>query len=72
MIGTGSTVAIGLGLLPVGQVPADLPAGFATVASFQSRGVRRGKRIAIAALFALPIFLGVTVGYWAVQVRPSG
>ncbi|MDX5422201.1 MAG: ZIP family metal transporter [Hymenobacteraceae bacterium] len=68
MIGTGSTVAASLGLLlAIGQVPADIPEGFATIATFKSKGVSRGKRLLLAASFAIPIFLGATVGYWAVK-----
>lgn len=68
MIGTGSTVAASLGLLlAIGQVPADIPEGFATIATFKSKGVSRGKRLLLSASFAIPIFLGATVGYWTVK-----
>ncbi|ARS38054.1 MULTISPECIES: ZIP family metal transporter [Pontibacter] len=68
MIGTGSTVAASLGLLlAIGQVPADIPEGFATIATFKSKGVKRGKRLLLSASFAIPIFLGATVGYWGVK-----
>lgn len=43
MVGTGSTVAVGLGLLlALGQVPSDVPEGFATIANFRRAcGARR-------------------------------
>ena len=72
MIGTGSTLAVGLGLLlALGQVPADIPEGFATIATFKDQGVPRRTRLLLSAAFAIPIFLGVTVGYWAVRGLPE-
>ena len=71
MIGAGSTITFGLGLLlAVGQVPADIPEGFATIATFKSKGVPRQTRLLLSLSFALPIFLGVTVGYWLVRGQP--
>ena len=68
MIGTGSTVAASLGLLlALGQVPADIPEGFATIATFKAKGISKGKRLLLSASFAIPIFLGATVGFWAVR-----
>ena len=68
MIGTGSTVSISLGLLlALGQVPADIPEGFATIATFKSKGVPKKLRYILAAGFAIPILLGATIGYWAVR-----
>ena len=72
MIGAGSTVSFSLGLLlALGQVPADIPEGFATIATFRAKGVPRRTRLLLAASFALVIFLGVTVGYWAVRSAPE-
>lgn len=72
MIDTGSTVATELGLLlALGQLPADLPEGFATIATFKNKGTSRGKRLLLSASFALPIFLGATVGYWGVRGGPE-
>lgn len=70
MIGTGSTINLSLGLLlALGQVPADIPEGFATIATFKSRGVTRPTRIILSLSFAIPIFLGASLGYWAVRGR---
>ena len=72
MIGTGSTIAVSLGLLlALGQVPADIPEGFATIANFRRAGVERRKRLLLAAAFAIPIFLGATLGYWGVRGQPE-
>ena len=68
MIGTGSTVGTSLGLLlALGQVPADIPEGFATIATFKNKGVSKKLRYTLAVAFAVPILLGATLGYWAVR-----
>lgn len=72
MIGAGSTVSLSLGLLlALGQVPADIPEGFATIATFRAKGVPRRTRLLLAASFAFVIFLGVTIGYWGVRSAPD-
>lgn len=72
MIGAGSTISFGLGLiLALGQVSADLPEGFATIASFKSTEMSRLRRVTLSASFALPTLLGATVGYWLVRGRPE-
>ena len=68
MIGTGTTVDVGLGLLlALGQTPADVPEGFAAIATFKQQGVPRARRLLLAAAFAVPIAVGVTAGYWGVR-----
>ena len=68
LIGTGSTVNPTLGLLlALGQIPADIPEGFATIATFRKRGISRRLRLLLSASFVIPIFLGATIGYWAVR-----
>lgn len=58
MVGTGSTVAVSLGLLlALGQVPADVPEGYAAIANLRDAGVRRATRLLMSAAFALPILL---------------
>ena len=72
MIGAGSTITVSLGLLlALGQVPADIPEGFATIATFRRQGVSRRTRVLLAAAFAVPVLLGATVGYWVVQGQPE-
>ena len=68
IIGTGSIIDPSLGvLLALGQVPADIPEGFATIATFKNKGVERAKRLLLSASFALPILIGTTIGYWGVR-----
>jgi ZIP family zinc transporter len=72
MIGTGVTISGSLAfLLALGQVSADVPEGFATIATFKKYSLSRTKRLLIAASFALPILIGTTVGYWAVRDAPE-
>lgn len=72
MIGTGSTLSFSLALLlALGQLPADIPEGFATIAAFKRRGIPRAKRLLLTAGFTLPILLGATIGYWAVRGQPD-
>lgn len=55
MIGGGSTLSLGLGLLlALGQVPADIPQGFATIAAFRRQGLARRTRLLLSASFAVP------------------
>lgn len=68
LIGTGATISFSLALLlALAQVPADVPEGFATIATFKRQGVPRTRRLLLSASFAIPILLGATVGYWGVR-----
>lgn len=68
MIGTGSSIDLGLGLiLALGQVSADLPEGFATIAALKRQGIPRKWRIWLALSFSIPVLLGASVGYLAVK-----
>lgn len=68
MIGTGSTLSLDLGLLlALGQVSADIPEGFATIAAFKNRGVPRSRRLLLSAAFALPLLIGASLGYWVMR-----
>jgi ZIP family zinc transporter len=68
MIGTGALLDPGLGLLlALGQTPADLPEGFATIATLRSAKVARAKRLLFTAALAVPILLGATIGHFALR-----
>lgn len=72
MIGTGTIVNPALGLLlAAGQVPADVPEGFAAVATLRRAGLSRAARLGLAAAFAIPIFIGATLGYFALRAAPE-
>lgn len=68
MLGAGSAVSPGLALLlALGQLPADLPEGFAAIASFKSAGVSRRKRLLLSASFTIPILIGAAVSFWVLR-----
>ena len=62
MIGTGALINIQLGLfVALGVVSADIPEGFANIAAFKEKGIKRNKRILLNLLASLPVLLGATV-----------
>jgi ZIP family zinc transporter len=72
LIGTGSVLSPALGLvLAAGQVPADVPEGFAAVAALRGAGVRRRTRVLLAVGFAVPVLAGATLGFWALRGAPE-
>ena len=72
MIGTATVLNPGLGLLlAMGQVPADVPEGFAAVATLRNAGISRKRRFLLSAAFAIPIFVGATLGYFALRDAPE-
>jgi ZIP family zinc transporter len=72
MIGTGTVINPALGLLlALGQMPADLPEGFAAVATMRNAGVKRRTRLLLTAGFAIPILLGAAIGYLALRGAPE-
>ncbi|MGB5951631.1 MAG: ZIP family zinc transporter [Ornithinimicrobium sp.] len=72
MIGTGSVINPALGLLlATGQVPADIPEGFAATATLKRAGFTRQTRILMAASFAIPVLLGASIGDLALRQAPE-
>jgi ZIP family zinc transporter len=68
LIGTGSAVGLGLAfVLALGQIMADIPEGFATVANFRDKGVPRTRRLLLSASFAVPVLLAAALGYWLLR-----
>lgn len=68
LIGTGSTISFELALLlTLGQLTADIPEGFATIANFKDKGVPRGRRMLLSASFALPILAGALLSYFVLR-----
>jgi ZIP family zinc transporter len=66
MVGVASTIAPQLALLlAVGQVAADVPEGFATVATLRRANVPRRARLLLGTGFALPVLAGATAGFLA-------
>jgi len=72
MVGTGATISISLGLLlALGQLPANMPEGFATIAAFKRQHLSRRRRMWLAALLSAAVPLGASVGYWLVRGQPE-
>ena len=68
LIGTGSTLSFELALLlALGQVTADVPEGFATIANFKNKGVPRRRRLLLSASFVLPILAGAMLSYFVLR-----
>jgi len=51
-------------------VSADILEGFATIAAFKERGIKRAMRILLNILASLPVLLGATLGYFLVKGQP--
>ena len=72
MIGTGTVINPALGLLlALGQVPADIPEGFASVASLRRTHMTRRTRVLMSLAFAIPIIIGAALGYFALRDAPE-
>ena len=56
-------------ILSLGQILADIPEGFATIANFRDKGVVRAKRLLISASFFLPVVGSAVVAYVALKGR---
>jgi ZIP family zinc transporter len=68
MIGVGSVVSFSLALiLAIGQLTADIPEGFATIANFKDKGQPRSRRLLLSASFLIPCLAGASVGYWLLR-----
>lgn len=68
MIGTASLINPSLGLLlALGQVPADIPEGFAAIATLKRAKVKRSQRILLSLAFGIPILLGASIGYFVLR-----
>ncbi len=71
MIGTGSLIAIQLGLLfAVGVVSADIPEGFATIAALKEKGIKKNLRILLNLSASLPVLIGAALGYLLLKGQP--
>ena len=72
MIGTGSAISSSLALaLAAGQVLADVPEGYATVANFRDKDVPRGKRILFSASFFIYVLGAALLSYFLLRSAPE-
>lgn len=68
MIGAGAAVSSSLALvLALGQVLADIPEGFATIANFRDKKVPRNKRLLLAASFAFPVLFAAVLAFFLLR-----
>lgn len=68
LIGASATVSSALALvLALGQVLADVPEGFAVIANFREKGLRKRKRLLLAASFALPVVGAAILAYFLLR-----
>ena len=68
MIGAGTAVGTSLALvLALGQVLADIPEGYATIANLRRNGVPRTRRLLLGAAFAIPVLLAATLAYYLLR-----
>lgn len=68
MIGTGSSVSTALALtLALGQVMADVPEGYATIANMKDKGIPRSRRLLLSASFALPVLIAAALAYYLLR-----
>jgi len=64
MIGSGSAVSTDLALiLALGQVMADLPEGFAVIANFRSKGMKKWTRYIVLVSFIIPVIGAALASY---------
>ncbi|HLT30579.1 MAG TPA: hypothetical protein VK013_11080 [Myxococcaceae bacterium] len=72
MIGTGAAVSSSLVfVLAAGQVLADVPEGYATVANFRDKGVARRKRLLFAGSFFIYVVGSATASYFLLRNAPE-
>ena len=72
MLGTGAAVATSLALaLAAGQVIADVPEGYATVANFRDKGVSRPQRLLLSLSFLLFVVGAALLSYLLLRSAPE-
>lgn len=68
MIGSGSAISTSMALvLASGQVLADIPEGYASIANMKENGVPRFRRILLSASFVIPVVGMAMVAYFLLR-----
>ncbi len=68
MIGVGASLGTGLALLlALGQMLADVPEGFATVANLRDKGVAQSRRMLLSLAFAVPALIAAVGAYFLLR-----
>lgn len=72
MLGSGAAVSSGLALvLAAGQVLADVPEGYATVANFREKGVPRGRRMLLSLSFFIYVIGAALLSFFLLSNSPE-
>lgn len=72
VLGAGSAVSLSLALvLASGQVLADVPEGYASIATFRANAVPRSKRLWLSASFATFSTAGAMLAYFGLRQAPE-
>ena len=72
MLGAGAAVSTSLGfVLAAGQMLADLPEGFAAIATFRANDVPRRRRILLSVSFLVPVLVAAVAAFLLLRDRPE-
>ncbi|WNK20954.1 peptidoglycan-binding protein [Halomonas piscis] len=72
LIGAGSAIAPSMALiLAAGQVLADVPEGFATIANMKDKAIPRPKRLLLLAFFIIPVLAAALLAYFVLRHQPK-
>jgi ZIP family zinc transporter len=65
LVVTGSAVSMSMAIiLALGQLLADVPEGYATIANMEAKGIRRSRRTLLSASFAIPVLSAGVIAYY--------
>lgn len=68
LIGTGSAVSTSMAIvLALGQVLADLPEGYATIANMKNKNIARPRRILLSISFIIPVMGAAVIAYYLLR-----
>ncbi|MAM59974.1 MAG: peptidoglycan-binding protein [Maritimibacter sp.] len=68
LIGTGSAISFSMALvLSLGQVLADAPEGYATIANMKGKGISRAKRMLLSVSFVIPVVGAAVLAYYLLR-----
>lgn len=68
LIGTGSAISLSMAIvLALGQVLADGPEGYATIANMKGKDIPRAKRMMLAISFVIPVVGAAVLSYYLLR-----
>jgi ZIP family zinc transporter len=54
-------------VLALGQILADIPEGYATIANMKDKGISRARRLMLSAGFAIPVLAAAVLAYYLLR-----